>query len=88
VALRRLSGQPDANGCFPNLKTLRDYAEATGTPASAYTFDMQVGQVATDRSRARIFSEEYHLQELERRLAEEESAFSGRIRGVSEPDGH
>jgi len=88
VALRRLSGRPDANGCLPNLKTLRDYAEATGTPASAYTFDLQVGQVATDRSQARIFSEEYHLEELERRLAEEESVFSGRIRGVSEPGGH
>ena len=25
VALRRLSGEPDENGSFPNLKTLRDY---------------------------------------------------------------
>jgi hypothetical protein len=43
---------------------------------------MQVGRGATDRSTARILSEEYHLDELERRLAEEESAFSERIRGV------
>ena len=84
VALRRLSGLPDANGCFPNLKTLRDYAAATGTPASAYTFDMQVGLGATDRSKAKIFSEEDHLEELERRLAYEESAFSERVRGVRE----
>jgi adenine-specific DNA-methyltransferase len=84
VALRRLSGLPDDKGCFPNLKTLRDYAETTGTPASAYTFDMQVGRGATDRSKAKIFSEEYHLEELERRLAEEESAFSERRRGVKE----
>ena len=84
VALRRLSGLPDADGCFPNLKTLRDYAEATGTPASAYTFDMQVGRGATGRNKAKIFSEEYHLEELERRLADEESAFSERVRGVRE----
>lgn len=84
VALRRISGLPDADGCFPNLKTLRDYAEATGTLASAYTFDMQVGRGATGRNKAKIFSEEYHLEELERRLADEESAFSERVRGVRE----
>jgi len=82
VALRRLSGLPDANGCFPNLKTLRDYAAATGTPASAYTFDMQVGRGATARSKAKIFSEEDHLEELEGRLAYEESAFSQKVRAA------
>ena len=81
VALRRISGRPDAKGCFPNLKTLRDYAEATNTPASIYTFDMQVGREATDRGKARIYSEAYHLDELERRLGEEEAAFSEGIRG-------
>jgi adenine-specific DNA-methyltransferase len=81
IALRRISGQPDANGCFPNLKTLRDYAEATGSAASEYTFDMQVGREASDRSKAKIFSESYHLEELERRLGEEEAAFAERIRG-------
>ena len=85
VALRRISGLPDAGGCFPNLKTLRDYAEATNTAASNYKFDMQVGQTVTDRSKAKIFSETYHLEELERRLAEEELTFSDRIRGVKAP---
>jgi adenine-specific DNA-methyltransferase len=39
--------------------------------------------MATDRSKARIFPEEYHLEELERRLVEEESAFSERIRKLT-----
>ena len=83
VALRRISGKPDTNGCFPNLKTLRNYAEATSTPASTYTFDMQVGREATDRSKAKIFSEAYHLEELERRLGGEEDAFAKKIRNGS-----
>jgi adenine-specific DNA-methyltransferase len=80
IAERRLAGLPDAKGRFPNLKTLRDYAEATKTPASAYTFDVQVGREATDRSKARRFSEEHHLEELEKRLGMEEAAFSQRVR--------
>jgi adenine-specific DNA-methyltransferase len=79
IAERRLSGLPDANGRFPNLKTLRDYAEATNTPASNYTFDVQVGRAASDRSKAKMFSEEHHLQELETRLGSEEAAFSQRV---------
>jgi adenine-specific DNA-methyltransferase len=86
VALRRISGMPDASGCFPNLKTLRDYAEATGIPTSNYSFDMQVGRVAGDRSKAKIFPESYHLDELERRLTEEETAFAERVRGTSAPE--
>jgi len=83
VALRRIAGQPDANACFPNLKTLRDYAEATNTPASMYTFDVQVGREASDRSKARILPEEYHLAELQARLGEAESAFADRVRGMA-----
>ena len=30
ISMRRLSGTPDKNGTFPNLKTLRDYVEETG----------------------------------------------------------
>ena len=82
VAVRRISGLPDADGRFPNLKTLRDYAGSTGTPAAMYTFDVQAGRVATDRNKAKIFPEEYHLGELERRLAGEEAAFAKRRRAV------
>ena len=46
VALRRVSGEPDDNNCFPNLKTLRDYVERTGEPSGQYQFDMQVGKNA------------------------------------------
>ncbi|HEU0129508.1 MAG TPA: site-specific DNA-methyltransferase [Mycobacteriales bacterium] len=83
IAIRRLSGLPDEHGVFPNLKTLRDYAEATGQPASDFTFDVQSGQAASDRSKARRYSEEHHLAELEVRLAEEEAAFSERVRGTT-----
>jgi adenine-specific DNA-methyltransferase len=87
VALRRISGLPDDNGRFPNLKTLRDYAEATNTSTAKYTFDMQVGSAASNRSQAKIFPESYHLEELERRLAEEEESFGDRTRGtnISQP---
>ena len=43
VALRRLSGEPDAAGSFPNLKTLRNYVERTGAPVEAYRFDVPGG---------------------------------------------
>lgn len=81
VALRRLQGTPDANGSFANLKCLRDHCERTGEPISNYRFDVQVGKVATDRSKAKIFSEEYHLDELDRRLNYEEDAFAAARRG-------
>lgn len=85
VALRRLAGEPDASGCFPNLKTLRDYVEKTGEPAEKYTFDVQVGKKASDRSRAKIFPESYHLEQLEHRLAYEEDCFSADLRGEERP---
>lgn len=85
VALRRLSGEPDANGRFPNLKTLRDYCERTGEPTSKYRFDMQVGEVASERSEAKIFSEEHHLAELEKRISYEEDAFAAKRREQERP---
>jgi len=85
VALRRLSGEPDANGRFPNLKTLRDYCERTGEPTSKYRFDMQVGEIASERSKAKIFSEEHHLAELEKRISYEEDAFAAKRRGQERP---
>lgn len=86
VAQRRLSGLPDENNCFPNLKTLRNYVERTGLPASKFRFDMQVGGTPTDRAKSRIFSEEYHLEEMERRLSHEEESFAARIRKEDQPE--
>jgi adenine-specific DNA-methyltransferase len=85
VAGQRLSGEPDEQGVFPNLKTLRDYAERTNTPAADYRFAMQVGKAATDRSRAKIYPESHHLQELEARLAYEEECWAADRRGEPRP---
>lgn len=85
VALRRLSGEPDESGCFPNLKTLRDYVGRTGEPIEKFRFDVQVGKRATERSEAKICSEEYHLQEMQERLLYEEAAFGAGIRGEERP---
>ncbi|MHC5720823.1 MAG: DNA methyltransferase, partial [Nostoc sp.] len=60
VALRRLNGNPDKNGYFPNLKTLRDYVEKTGQSIDKFKFDVQVGNKASERSKAKIYPEEYH----------------------------
>jgi adenine-specific DNA-methyltransferase len=85
VALRRLSGEPDENGCFPNLKTLRDYVEKTGEPIEKFQFDVQVGKRASERSKAKIYPEEYHLQEMEERLLYEEAAFAADLRQEERP---
>lgn len=85
VAKRRLVGGPDESGSFPNLKTLRDYVERTGEPIEKFRFDVQVGNKPTERSKAKIFSEEHHLQELEERLLYEEEAFSARLREEEPP---
>lgn len=85
VALHRLSGNPDQDGCFPNLKTLRDYVEKTGQSIDKFKFDVQVGNKASERSKAKIYPEEYHLQEMEDRLIYEESAFAANLRGEEIP---
>jgi adenine-specific DNA-methyltransferase len=85
VAMRRLRGEPDASGSFPNLKTLRDYSERTGKPIERFRFDVQVGERPTERERAKIFPEEHHLLELEERLQYEEAAFAARLREEEPP---
>ncbi|MGM3309438.1 DNA-methyltransferase [Anabaena sp. WFMT] len=85
VALRRLSGKPDQNGCFPNLKTLRDYAESTDQKIENFKFDVQVGKKPSERSKAKINPEEYHLQEMEERLFYEEAAFAASLRNEKLP---
>ena len=85
VAMRRLSGSPDNNNCFPNLKTLRDYVEKTGEPIEQFKFDQQIGKTPTERSKAKITPESQHLKELEERLEFEESSFGADLRGEERP---
>jgi adenine-specific DNA-methyltransferase len=85
AAVRRLNGVPDDQGCFPNLKTLRNYVERTGEPIERFRFDVQVGKRATERSKAKIFSEAYHADEFFERLDFEEAAFSAKLRGEEPP---
>jgi adenine-specific DNA-methyltransferase len=88
VARHRLSGEPDDALEFPNLKTLRDFAERTGEPVERYRFAMQVGERPSPRSNAKIYPEGHHLDELERRLAFEEASFSADLRGHERPNDH
>jgi adenine-specific DNA-methyltransferase len=88
VIIRRLSKEPDALDSFPNLKTLRDYVERTGEPIGNFRFDVQIGKRPTERSKARIYSEEYHSRELEERLRYEEAAFAAKLRGEEAPTDH
>jgi len=85
ICQQRLSGEPDENGVFPNLKTLRDYAARTGTQASTLQFAKQVGRAPTDRSKARIYPEKHHRQQMEERLEYEEECFAADRRGDSRP---
>lgn len=85
VALRRLSGLPDERGYFPNLKTLRAYVDRTGEPIEKFRFDVQVGMVASDGSKAKIYPEEYHSEQLTERLQYEADAFEARISGKPIP---
>ena len=76
VALHRLDGKPDNSNTFPNLKTLRDYVEQTGESTEKFRFDVQVGKRPSERSKAKIYSEDHHSRSLEERLDYEESAFA------------
>lgn len=86
VALRRLSGEPDNNNSFPNLKTLREYIKKTCKSIRNYRFDMQIGEKATEQHQAKIFSEEYHSEELFERLSFEEQTFAAKIKNEELPD--
>jgi adenine-specific DNA-methyltransferase len=82
VAQRRISGLPDAEGRFANLKTLRSYCKSTGAPLTNFAFDVQVGRAPSADSRR--FSEEHHRESHIERLALEEEAFGERLRGTSD----
>lgn len=86
VALRRLSGLPDKRGYFPNLKTLRAYVERTGASIDKFRFDVQVGKVASDGSKAKIYPEEYHAEQLTERLQYESDAFEAKLAGKPIPE--
>ena len=85
ISLRRLDGTPDANGSFPNLKSLRRFVETTDAPIGDWRYDVQVSARATTRQQARIYSEEHHLAEFEERLGFEEASFGTDLRGEDPP---
>lgn len=86
VSQRRLSGLPDENGSFANLKCLRDYVERTGENIEKFRFDVQTGKRASERSKSKIFDEDYHSEEYMRRLQYEEDAFSLKRKGLEVPE--
>jgi len=82
VALHRLSGNPDSKANFPNLKTLRQYAERHEIKdLSRFSFTRQVGKIPSDSTRARIFPEDVHLEVFEEttKMESENSAFKRQL---------
>lgn len=74
IANHRLRGEPDENGNFPNLKTLRQHIDKTGKDITKFTFSRQVGKIPTPSKNAKIFSENYHLEKtIERIIFEAEN---------------
>jgi adenine-specific DNA-methyltransferase len=62
VAEQRLTGVPDEKGNFPNLRSLREYADKEGiADVSRFSFTRQVGKKATTRRQAKIQPEQTHL---------------------------
>ena len=86
TALRRLSGDPDESGTFPNLKTLRDHCELENLSVDEFTYDVQVGKKATPRRKMKVQSEEQHKENLFSRLEKEETAFSKRLNRDTPPE--
>jgi adenine-specific DNA-methyltransferase len=82
VAMRRISGLPDENGVFANLKNLRDYCDANDLNPADFRFDVQTSVSAGSRASSKRFDEAHHLDELEIRLGVEEDAFGERVRGT------
>lgn len=80
VASRRLSGLPNDEGSFANLKSLRAYCAKNGEPISGFRFDVQTGK--TPSSTSKQFSEEHHRQSHLDRLEVEEDAFSERVEAM------
>jgi len=79
VADFRISGKPNKNGVFPNLRTLREHVENTGESIEGYRFELQKGKKATEKSKSKIYPEEHHLNAITDRLNFEENSFHARI---------
>lgn len=77
VANRRISGLPNPEGSFANLKTLRAYCARTGESMTDFRFDVQTSRNPSIKSRK--YSEEHHRESHLNQLALEEEAFSNRI---------
>ena len=86
--VRALSAAEAARIVGLSPQTLRDYTERTGEPVAKYRFAVQVANVATDRSKSRIFPEQHHLEEMEARLQYEEECFGADLRGEERPNDH
>jgi adenine-specific DNA-methyltransferase len=86
VSQRRLSGLPNEQGEFANLKCLRQYITKTGADPSRYSFDKQTTK--TPSMTSKIFSEEYHLEELYERLAYENDCFTSKLNNLPLPENH
>lgn len=88
VALHRVSGEPDENGNFPNLKTLRKYCERHGIEdPSRFSFTKQVGKIPSLKSEAKIFPEHVHLDRF-LETSSVESQNSAYRRGLVDFDGN
>lgn len=83
AAMQRLSGEPDPQGVFANLKCLRRFCRRTGADPRAYRFATQTADSPSLESKA--FDEPHHLDEMFNRLAFEEGCFGADIRQVSRP---
>jgi len=84
VSLRRLSGLPDKDGRFANLKCLRKHVTETGEDVTKYSFDQQTTK--TPSMSSKIFGEEYHLEELYERLSYENDCFVNKLNGMPPPE--
>ena len=86
VCQRRISGEPNEECVFANLKCLRDYCAKHGESVEKYRFDVQTARLPTERGKSRIYPEEHHLDELDRRIEYEETSFAAKRRNGEAPE--
>ena len=79
VSQRRLSGLPNKDGSFANLKCLRNHIKKQGSIDPRFRFDVQTSKNPTTSDQSRRFDETHHQKEFEDRLNIEESDFSERL---------